>query len=239
MFILLSRDRPADVGLPPFGEDKILPDPSPISSNVFAVSFGELQAASGSLLFWVVTFAFFVCGVSSIGLMPHFVTFCGDFGVSAMLSASMLAAIGVFDLIGTIGSGWLSDRFDNRWLLAWYYGFRGLSLLWLPYSGFSLFGLSIFAMLFGLDFVATVPPSVRLIAKEFGPERAPVVFGWCFAAHQLGAGAMAFAAGISRDALSTYLPAFLVAGALCIVAAMSFYLLRNRPGQATLAAASA
>ena len=95
-----------------------------------------------------------------------------------------------------------------------------------------------FAMLFGLDFVATVPPSVRLTTQEFGRERAPIVFGWCFAAHQLGAGAMAFAAGFSRDALATYLPAFLVAGALCIVAAMSFYLLRNRPGQATIAAAA-
>ena len=234
LFVLFSRDRPADVGLPPFGEDRVLPDPPPPSGNVFAVSFDALLAASGSLLFWVVTFAFFICGVSSIGLMPHFVTFCGDFGVSPIFSASMLAAIGVFDLIGTIGSGWLSDRFDNRWLLAWYYGFRGLSLIWLPFSGFSLFGLSMFAMLFGLDFVATVPPSVRLTAQEFGRERAPVVFGWCFAAHQLGAGAMAFAAGLSRDALATYLPAFLVAGALCIVAAMSFYLLRNRPGQATV-----
>jgi predicted MFS family arabinose efflux permease len=171
-------------------------------------------------------------------LFGHFVTFCGDFGVSPIFSASMLAGIGVFDLIGTIGSGWLSDRFDNRWLLAWYYGFRGLSLIWLPYSGFSLLGLSMFAMLFGLDFVATVPPSLRLTAQEFGRERAPIVFGWCFAAHQLGAGAMAFAAGLSRDALATYIPAFLVAGALCIVAAMSFYLLRNRPGQAALATAA-
>lgn len=239
LFILFSRDRPADVGLPPFGEDKVLPDPPRPSGNVFAVSFDALRAASGSLVFWVVTFAFFICGVSSIGLMPHFVTFCGDFGVSPLFSASMLAAIGVFDLIGTIGSGWLSDRFDNRWLLAWYYGFRGLSLIWLPFSGFSLFGLSMFAMLFGLDFVATVPPSVQLTEQEFGRERAPVVFGWCFAAHQLGAGAMAFAAGLSRDAFATYLPAFLVAGALCILAAMSFYLLSNRPGQPAVTIATA
>ena len=238
LFILFSRDRPADVGLPPFGEDSVLPDPPPPSGNVFGVSFDALRAASGWLTFWVVTFAFFICGVSSIGLMPHFVTFCGDFGISPLFSASMLAMIGVFDLIGTVGSDWLSDRFDLGWLLAWYYGFRGLSLIWLLFSGFSLFGLSMFAMLFGLDFVATVPPSVRLTAQEFGRERAPVVFGWCFAAHQLGAGAMAFAAGLSRDALATYLPAFLIAGALCIVAATPFYLLRNRPGQTALAAAA-
>jgi sugar phosphate permease len=105
-------------------------------------------------------------------------------------------------------------------------------------SGFSVFGLSMFAMLLGLDFVATAPPSVRLIAQEVGRERAPVVFGWCFAAHQLGAGAMAFAAGLARDALSTYLPAFLVAGALCIIAATSFSLLRNQPGRAALSTAA-
>jgi predicted MFS family arabinose efflux permease len=238
LFMLFSRDRPADVGLPPLGEERVLPDPPPPSGNVFIVSLAALQAASRSLVFWVVTFAFFICGLSSVGLMPHFVTFCGDFGVSPILSASLLATIGVFDLVGTIGSGWLSDRYDNRWLLASYYGFRGLSLFWLPNSGFSLFGLSLFAMLFGLDFVATVPPSVRLTAEEFGREQAPVVFGWSFAAHQLGAGAMAFGAGFSRDALSSYSPAFFVAGAACIAAAASFSLLRKGPARPAFAAAT-
>lgn len=186
--------------------------------------------ASGSLVFWVLTFTFFVCGVSSFGLMPHFVTLCGDYGINPITSTGLLAMIGVFDFIGTIGSGWLSDRYDNRWLLVWYYGLRGVSLIWLPYSGFSLIGLSFFAILYGLDFIATVPPSVRLTAQSFGREQAPLVFGWIFAAHQLGAGLMAFGAGVSRDALSSYLPAFFVAGVLCVLAALSLGLLRGHSG---------
>jgi MFS family permease len=239
MFAIFARDRPADLGLAPYGDDGAPVPPSPMSSrsssvggNPFAISVKALVAASGSLTFWVLAFTFFVCGVSSFGLMPHFVTLCGDFGIGPIVSTSLLALIGVCDLIGTIGSGWLSDRYDNRWLLAWYYGLRGLALIWLPYSGFSMVGLSLFAVFYGLDFIATVPPSVRLTAKAFGPEQAPVVFGWIFAAHQLGAGVMAFGAGASRDVLASYLPAFLAAGLLCLIATMSLGLLRGRAGTA-------
>ena len=185
-FVLFARDRPSDLGLAPFGDVKLQPTPPPPSGNVFAVSFIALATASRTALFWVLAFTFAICGVSSLGLTPHFVTLCGDFGISAMTSTSLLVVVGVCDLIGTIGSGWLSDRYDNRWLLAWYYGLRGLSLIWLPYSGFTLVGLSAFAVFYGLDFIATVPPSVRL-ARAFGPEQAPLVFGWIFASHQLGA----------------------------------------------------
>lgn len=236
LFVLLSRDRPSDVGLAPYGEDKVLPAPPRPTGNAFGVSINALRAASTSLVFWVLTFTFFICGVSSFGLMPHFVTLCGDFNIDPMISTGLLAAIGVFDLIGTVGSGWLSDRYDNRWLLACYYGFRGVSLIWLPYSGFSLVGLSFFAAIYGLDFIATVPPSVRLTAQSFGREQAPLVFGWIFAAHQLGAGVMAFAAGASRDALASYLPAFLSAGVLCLIATLSLWLLRGR-AKPTIAAA--
>jgi predicted MFS family arabinose efflux permease len=187
----------------------------------------------------VLAVTFFTCGVSSFGLMPHFVTLCGDFGINPMTSTSLLAAIGVFDLLGTVASGWLSDRFDNRWLLVGYYGFRGLSLIWLPYSGFSLVGLSFFAMFYGLDFIATVPPTVRLTAQAFGREQAPLVFGWIYAAHQLGAGVMAFVAGISRDALASYLPVFFAAGVFCMIAALSFWLLKGRSGPVVVAPRSA
>jgi len=234
-FLLFSCDRPADVGLPPYGEDKVLPPPV-TSGNAVALSFNALRMASGSLLFWVLGFTFFICGVSSFGLMPHFVTLCGDFGISPLVSTSLLALIGVCDLVGTIGSGWLSDRFDNRWLLGIYYGFRGLSLIWLPYSGFSIVGLSGFAVFYGLDFIATIPPTVRLTARRFGREQAPLVFGWMFAAHQFGAGLMAMAAGESRDAFASYLPAFLAAGVICVVAAGSMMLLRGRTGPAVVAA---
>ncbi len=230
LFFLFSIDRPADIGLAPYGEDKVLPAPPRPAGNVFALSINALGLGLGSLMFGVLAFTFFVCGVSSFGLMPHFVTLCGDFGIGPIVSTSLLSAIGVFDLVGTIGSGWLSDRYDNRWLLAGYYGFRGLSLIWLPYSGFSLIGLSFFAVFYGLDFIATVPPSVKLTAQTFGREQAPLVFGWIFAAHQLGAGIMAFAAGVSRDAFASYLPAFFTAGVLCLAAALSLWLLRGRGG---------
>ena len=137
--------------------------------------------------------------------------------------------MGLFNFTGTILSGWLSDRFDSRKLLAWYYGMRGLSLFWLPFSSFDIVSLSIFAVFFGLDFVATVPPTVSLAAQNFGPAKAPIVFGWAFAAHQFGTATSALAAGLSRDVLATYVPAFLVAGLTCVLAATA--LLAIRPAQ--------
>jgi MFS family permease len=239
LVVLFAIDRPSELGIAPYGEDTVQPDPVRPRGSVFALSIDALLVAGRSPVFWVLAFTFFVCGVSSFGLMPHFVTLCGDFGINPMVSTSLLAAIGIFDLIGTIGSGWLSDRFDNRWLLAGYYGFRGLALLWLPFSGFSLMGLSLFAIFYGLDFIATVPPSVRLTAQAFGREQAPLVFGWIFAAHQLGAGVMAFATGVSRDVLASYLPGFFAAGVLCIAATLALWLLKGRSGPVVLTARSA
>lgn len=235
-FFLFSRDRPSDVGLPPYGETAVLAIPPMPSGNAVALSFAALRMASTTLVFWVLSFTFFVCGVSSFGLMPHFVTLCGDFGIVPIVATSLLALIGICDLLGTIGSGWLSDRFDNRWLLAIYYGFRGLSLIWLPFSGFSMMGLSVFAIFYGLDFIATIPPTVRLTARAFGREQAPLVFGWIFAAHQLGAGIMALAVGESRDVFASYLPAFFAAGVICVTAALSLWLLRGRGATAPVAA---
>ena len=150
-------------------------------------------------------------------------------------AAGVLAIMGVCDFFRTIGSGYLSDRFDNRWLLFWYYGLRGLSLMWLLFSTFSLYGLSLFAVFFGLDFIATVPPTVRLTALEFGRERAPLVFGWLFVAHQLGGAVSALGAGMSRDPLASYLPAFFLAGVACVLAAVAFAAVR-RPAPAMIAA---
>jgi predicted MFS family arabinose efflux permease len=134
----------------------------------------------------------------------------------------------VCDFIGTIGSGWLSDRFDCRWLLSWYYGLRGLSLIWLTFSDFSMMGLSVFSIFFGLDYLATAPPSVKLAVQAFGRVRAPVVFGWIFASHQLGGAIMAAGAGITRDEVASYLPSFLAAGIACILAAASMLVLLGR-----------
>ena len=237
LFALLSVDRPQALGLAPYGEPPGTPAATPAAApagNAVALSFSALREAARNRVFWVLAFSFGICGMTSAGLMqPHFVPMCADFGVAPVTAAGMLALMGVCDLVGTIGSGWLSDRYDNRWLLAWYYALRGLALLWLPWSGFSLVGLGLFSVFFGLDYIATVPPSVKLAAQAFGRDRAPVVFGWIFAAHQLGAGLMAFATGLSRDMLLSYLPAFFTAGVLCLVAALSIAGIRRPTRPAT------
>ncbi|WP_375453371.1 MFS transporter [uncultured Methylobacterium sp.] len=214
---LLLRDRPEDVGLLPYGETRGTAQ-APKGPAVGAVA--ALREAARTNVFWVLFATFFICGASTNGLIQtHFIPLCADYGLRPVQAASVLAGMGVFDFVGTVASGWLSDRYDNRWLLFWYYGLRGLSLLCLPFSDFSFAGLSVFAVFYGLDWIATVPPTVKLAAQRFGRERANVVFGWVFAGHQLGAAAAAFGAGLSRTELQSYLPAFFVAGALCLVAA--------------------
>ncbi|MHC2463138.1 MFS transporter [Bradyrhizobium embrapense] len=222
--LMLMRDRPSDVGLRPFGDASTAPLPAPPPANVpiMAAALGTLRDSSKSSVFWILFATFFVCGASTNGLVQvHLIPMCLDYGIPQVQAASLLAAMGIFDFFGTIISGWLSDRFDNRRLLFWYYGLRGLSLLYLPYSDFTFYGLSLFAMFYGLDWIATVPPTVRLTAQRFGAERANLVFGWIFAGHQLGAGAAAFGAGVSRTLYASYLPAFFIAGALCVIAALS------------------
>ena len=229
--LLLMRDRPGDLGLRPFGDrgTQPLPAPPPTTAPIMAAALGTLRDAAKQPVFWILFATFFVCGASTNGLVQvHLIPMCLDFGIPQVQAASLLAAMGVFDFFGTIVSGWLSDRYDNRYLLFWYYGLRGLSLLFLPFSGFSFYGLSLFAMFYGLDWIATVPPTVRLTAQRFGPERANLVFGWIFAGHQMGAGFAAFGAGLSRTLLASYLPAFFVAGALCVMAA-AMTLLISRP----------
>ena len=221
--LALMRDRPADLGLPAYGDSAVAPAPEmPASLGAMLISpLVILREAVRTPVFWVLFATFFICGASTSGLIQtHFVALCGDYGIAAVSAAGVLAMMGIFDFFGTVGSGWLSDRYDNRWLLFWYYGLRGLSLLFLPFTDFTIYGLSLFAMFYGLDWIATVPPTVRLTAQQFGAERANLVFGWIFAGHQLGAGVAAFGAGLSRTVLLSYLPAFFVAGALCLVAAL-------------------
>ncbi|MDO9296099.1 MFS transporter [Bradyrhizobium sp.] len=221
--LLVMRDRPGDLRLRPFGDEGTgpLPAPPPNTAPIAAAAFGALRDAAKTKVYWILFATFFICGASTNGLVQvHLIPMCLDFGIPQVQAAGLLAAMGIFDFVGTIASGWLSDRYDNRWLLFWYYGLRGLSLLFLPFTDFSFYALSLFAMFYGLDWIATVPPTVRLAAQKFGPERANLVFGWIFAGHQLGAGVAAFGAGLSRTVLESYLPAFFVAGALCVVAAL-------------------
>jgi sugar phosphate permease len=222
---LLMRDKPADVGLLPFGAtERSEPPLSSTKGGAIERAFSTLGEASRVPAFWLLFATFFICGTSTNGLVQtHFIPLCMDYGMQAVAAASVLAMMGAFDFFGTIGSGWLSDRIDPRFLLFWYYGLRGLSLLYLPHATFSVYGLSLFAVFYGLDWIATVPPTVRLVAQNFGRERAGIVFGWIFAGHQIGAAAAAFGAGFVRTQYLTYVPAFLTAGALCVVAAFLMF----------------
>ena len=240
--LALMRDRPSDLALLPFGESTMPVAPTvaaPAGSIAFA-ALDALRQAAKTRVFWILFATFFICGASTNGLIqPHLIPFCADFGVPEVQAAGLLAMMGVFDFIGTVGSGWLSDRFDNRWLLFWYYVLRGLSLLYLPLSDFTFYGLSLFAMFYGLDWIATVPPTVRLTAERFGRERANLVFGWIFAGHQLGAASAAFGAGLVRSELATYVPAFIVSGMLCLVGAGLVLSLRRAGKDAAMSRASA
>jgi len=237
LIALFMRDRPADLGLTPLG-DAVGTPPIPVArGNPITAAFEALGEGVRSRDFWLLAGSFFICGLSTNGLVQtHFISLCGDQGLGPVPAASVLSMMGAFDLFGTTLSGYLSDRCDNRKLLFWYYGLRGLSLFWLPYSTFTLYGLSVFAMFYGLDWIATVPPTVKLAAQEFGKERAGMIFGWVFAAHQLGAATAAYGAGLTRTLLLTYNPALFTAGAACIVAALMVLAIRLQSRQAAVVA---
>lgn len=236
MVLLLMRDRPSDLGLAPYGERRVVPPP-PQAQDLGALlvqPLTVLRESARDSSFWILFFSFFICGASTNGLVQtHFIAMCGDYGFAAVSAASMLAMMGLFDFAGTLGSGWLSDRFDNRWLLFCYYGLRGASLLYLPYSDFSITSLTIFATFYGLDWVATVPPTVKLTAQRFGSERSNIVFGWIFAGHQIGAASAAFGGGFARTEWQSYLPAFITAGLLCLIGAGLVLLIGRRPAADT------
>lgn len=239
--ILLMRNHPAELGLRPFGATDDVPVPADrlSFSQMFLTPLTVLRDVSGNRSFWILFGTFFICGATTNGLVQtHFISMCGDYGIAAVAAAGVLAVMGICDFFGTIGSGWLSDRVDNRKLLFWYYGLRSLSLLYLPHSDFSFYGLSIFAVFYGLDWIATVPQTVKLIVDRFGAARASVVFGWVFAGHQMGAACGAYGGGLSRTVLSSYLPAYLVAGGLWISAALAVLIL-PRPGSVRVARRSA
>ncbi len=238
--LALMRDRPSDLGIPPYGGTAVLPR---IVSTVNPVNrtLGALRIGLRSRDFWLLGATFFVCGASTNGLIgTHLIPACLDHGITEVLAASLLSMMGIFDMVGTTLSGWLSDRWDNRILLSWYYGLRGLSLLGLPFAlagdliGPS--GLVVFGIFYGLDWIATVPPTVRLTARCFGEENAPVMFAWIACAHQIGASAAAWGGGLVRMETGSYLPAFMSAGALCLVASVLCTFVGTR-SRATLAPA--
>lgn len=182
----------------------------------------------------------FLLRFSTNGLIgTHLIAACGDHGMLEVAAAGLLAMMGVFDLLGTTISGWLSDRFDSRKLLFWYYGLRGLSLLFLPFalSAASPSMLIIFSVFYGLDWIATVPPTAKLASEAFGKEKSGMIFGWVVVAHQIGASTAAYGAGVLRDLLGSYSQAFVIAGFVCFVAAVMAVQIRKNQPAGTRAAA--
>ena len=238
---VLLREYPADKGLPPLGGLRIETPPAPSRTNPLLAAVRVLAEVRHSRGFWLLAATFFVCGLSTSGLVAtHLIPYCFDNGIPETRGAALLAFIGVFNIVGTTLSGWLTDRFDSRWLLFWYYALRGLSLICLPFSGFDAVSLTVFAIFYGLDWIATVPPTVRLAGDLFGKDRAAVVFGWLLAIHQVGGALAAFGAGYMRTALETYLQSFIISGLACLVAAVLAVMIqaarRSPPAPAAAAA---
>lgn len=219
----LLPEHPSDVGLRPFGADAESPAATAAASrgNPLQTALGTLALALRRRDFWLLFATFFICGFTTNGLIgTHFIALCSDRGLAEVQAAGLLAAMGAFDLVGTTLSGWLTDRYDPRKLLFVYYGLRGLSLIYLPFSDFSFYSLGIFTVFYGLDWIATVPPTVRLANESFGEHDAPVVFGWIIAGHQLGAACAAFFAGAMRTVQGDYFYAFIISGCAGIVASV-------------------
>ncbi len=222
------RDRPAELGVTAYGGESVIEKPAGNAARNAVTALGQ---AARTRAFWLLAGGFAICGATTNGLVgTHFIPAAHDHGMAPTTAASLLALIGLFDIAGTIASGWLTDRVDSRLLLGGYYALRGLSLLVLP----SLFAATahpsmlIFILFYGLDWVATVPPTVALCREYFG-SRGAVVFGWVFASHQLGAAAAASAAGLVRDRLGDYDWAWYGAGALALLASLlSLMLLAGR-----------
>lgn len=240
----LMRDDPRDVGALPYGDSDATPASNVVSrhGNPAARTLAVLGKSIRVRDFWLLAGSFFVCGASTNGLIgTHLVAAAFDCGIPEVRAASLLAAMGLFDLIGTTASGWLSDRFNCRYLLFGYYGLRGLSLLFLPHALVgSAAGLGIFAVFYGLDWIATVPPTVRLTADVFGRENATIVFGWVVASHQLGAAFATYSAGALRTYSGSYALAFIGAGVLCMIAAFGVLpIARGRPSDLLTTDASA
>ncbi|WP_404338189.1 MFS transporter [Sphingomonas sp. MMS12-HWE2-04] len=229
LVLFFLPERPQDVGVRRFGETEDSAPPAPLKQAATpALAFTALAGAVKTPMFWLLFGTFFVCGLTTNGLVgTHMIAFCGDHGIAPVQAAGLLSLMGLFDLFGTTASGWLTDRYDPRKLLFVYYGLRGLSLLALPFLDFGAPSLFLFAVFYGLDWIATVPPTVKLANLHFGEREAPIVFGWVMVGHQLGAATAAFGAGAVRAWTGSYTPAFLVAGAFGLAAAVAMVLGRT------------
>ena len=231
LVLLLMADSPASVGTTPYGADPAAPPPptpAVVPQGAARVAIDTLRSSARSKVFWILFGTFWICGWSTNGLIgTHFISAAHDHGMPPSTGASLLALVGVFDIVGTIASGWLTDRVDSRHLLFVYYFLRGLSLLAVPWLLAEVVhpSLFVFIVFYGLDWVATVPPTVALCRQHFGVEKAGVVFGWVFAAHMIGAGVAASYAGFVRQSTDDYFTAWMTAGAMCLLASVAVLLI--------------
>jgi predicted MFS family arabinose efflux permease len=229
---LFLKEKPADAGVLPYGAPTDWSAPAKNSMTAGTLAIDTLKQASKKKDFWFLFGSFFVCGLSTNGLIgTHFIPAAHDHGMGMTTAASLLALVGVFDLVGTIASGWLTDKYDPRKLLFFYYGFRGLSLLLLPSILFASVHPStlVFVIFYGLDWVATVPPTIMLCRTILGPERATVIYGWVFAAHQIGGSIAAFGAAVLRVHFGDYATAFYISAVMCLIT--SYFVLQIAKGQ--------
>jgi len=232
--LLFMRNDPASMGLRAYGEpqknpaeESSAPEPSTAVAQPPGPTGSPILGAFRSPVFWLLSGSFFICGASSNGIIGvHFVPHSIDHGIPEVTAASVLAIMGVMNFVVTIASGWLTDRYDPRKLLAIYYSLRGLSLLLLPFVT-QFAGLAVFAVFFGLDYIATVPPTVALVADRFGRANVGAVFGWVFFGHQIGAALASYLGGMVRVSLGDYTAAFLGAGVLAILASLMVLVIRR------------
>jgi sugar phosphate permease len=217
----LMKNRPEDVGLTAYGEQPGAKPPAPPAGNPVRTAFAGLALGLRTRDFYLIAGTFFICGASTNGLIgTHLIPACIDHGIPEVVAASMLASMAILNFFGATGSGWLSDRVDCRLLLCIYYGLRGLSLIILPFSFDTFYSLALFATFYGLDWIATVPPTIRLIGQTFGREKTAVMYGWVTCVHQVGGACAAFFGGVLRVNFDTYLHAFILSGLLCLLAAI-------------------
>lgn len=233
IIFLFMKNTPKEIGILPYGqtEDIDVAD-GQSNGNPIVVAFKGLAEAVRSKEFWLLAGSFFFCGFSTNGLVgTHFISYCISFGIPIVTAASLLSFMGVFNMVGTMLSGWLSDRIDNRWLLFWYYLFRGVSLVLLPFALMegNLTWILVFTVFYGLDWVATVPPTINLSRQIFGVHKSAIIYGWIFASHQVGAATAAYGGGMLYSYFNTYTWAFFMAGVCCVMASLFVILIKKQP----------
>lgn len=233
IIFLFMRNTPKEIGILPYGQTEdieVVHDQS--KGNPIVIAFKGLADAIRAKEFWLLAGSFFFCGFSTNGLVgTHFISYCISFGIPIVTAASLLSFMGVFNMVGTTLSGWLSDRIDNRWLLFWYYLFRGASLVLLPFALMegNLTWILVFSVFYGLDWVATVPPTINLSRQIFGVHKSAIIYGWIFASHQVGAATAAYGGGMLYSYFNTYTWAFFMAGVCCVMASLFVILIKKQP----------